>query len=321
VTTPRPSRLRLVALWIGLTVVLATVLRTLPWRAAVQQLAHAQLGWLAAAAFANALVIVVWAAEWRQLAPGTASRSYAPFFDVVSAMAAVLNSVPFFAGEATGVALLIERAGLTRGAALSVLAMDQLLSGLSKLALLGVAALVVPLPSWLRAGLLALVAGVALLFAILVSMAHQWQRVHERLVARSTLLRRSLARVVALGAHLDAIRETHRARRVVALTVTKKLVELGAVLAVQMAFGLEPSLGAALLVMACIGVATLAPIAPGNIGVYEAAVFAAYRYVGVEADTALGLAVAQHLCFLLPMLGTGYLTLSLRQFVLRPRER
>ena len=92
------------------------------------------------------------------------------------------------------------------------------------------------------------------------------------------------------------------------------------IVAVQLAFGLEPSVARALLVLASVSVATLAPIAPGNVGVYEAAVFAAYRYTGVAGDTALAIALVQHLCFLLPMLLTGYLTLSLRQFVLRPRE-
>lgn len=305
--------------WIALTTALVVVVRTLPWRSAWQQIAQVRVMWLWGAIAANVGILALWSAEWRLLAPGALRVSYARTFEVVTAMAAVLNSVPFFAGEATGVALLVERAGLSRGAALSVLAMDQLLSGMSKLMVLGVAALVVPLPSWLRAGILTLIVGVTALLGILASMAHGWERMHARVSAGATALRRFLARVVALGAHLDAMRETRRTWRIGALAVAKKTAELLAILAVQAAFGLAPSFAMGILVLASLCVATIAPIAPANVGVYEAAVFAAYRYMGVAPETALGLALVQHLCFLLPMLSTGYITLTLRQIA--PTQR
>jgi uncharacterized membrane protein YbhN (UPF0104 family) len=76
---------------------------------------------------------------------------------------------------------------------------------------------------------------------------------------------------------------------------------------------MEPSLSIALLVLAALAVTTLLPIAPANLGVYEATVFATYRFAGASAELALGMAIVQHLCFLLPMLLTGYVTLSVRQ--------
>jgi uncharacterized membrane protein YbhN (UPF0104 family) len=127
------------------------------------------------------------------------------------------------------------------------------------------------------------------------------------------------ARLASWGQHLDAIRETHRVWRVSLVALARKVVELLGIVAVQVAFGLEPSPAAAVLVLAALAIATMMPVAPANIGVYEAAVFAAYRYMGVPADTALGLAVVQHLCFLLPTLATGYLTLTLRQVLPRLR--
>lgn len=315
----RSSRLLSVVVWVALTSALIVVTRTLPWRSAWEQISEVRAVWLWAAVAANVAILVVWSAEWRLLAPAALRVPYVRVFEVVTAMAAVLNSVPFFAGEATGVALLVERAGLSRGAALSVLAMDQLLSGLSKLMVLGVAALAVPLPSWLRTGILALVVGVAALLGVLTSMAHGWERMHARLIAEPTRLKRLMARVVALGAHLEAMRESGRTWRIVGLGIAKKTAELLAILAVQAAFGLTPSFATGILVLASLCVATIAPIAPANVGVYEAAVFAAYRYMGVAPETALGLALVQHMCFLLPMLTTGYVTLTLRQLV--PTQR
>ena len=306
-------------LWVTLTIAMVFAVRALPWHRVMEQARHIEPVWLITAVIANLIPLPIWALEWRLLAPGTIRVAYARMFEVVSVMAAVLNSVPFFAGEASGVAMLIGRAGLSRGAALSVLAMDQLLGGLVKIGVLAAAAILVPLPIWLRAGILALVLGVVAMLAVFVPLAHRWDAIRVRMLLRPSKLRTVVARLASWGTHLDAIRETHRAWKVSLLAITKKLAELLGILAVQMAFGIEPSLASAVLVLAALAIATMMPIAPGNIGVYEAMVFAAYRYVGLPVETALGLAVVQHICFLLPMLATGYLMLTVRQ--LRPRPR
>jgi uncharacterized membrane protein YbhN (UPF0104 family) len=46
-----------------------------------------------------------------------------------------------------------------------------------------------------------------------------------------------------------------------------------------------------------LNLATLLPLVPGNIGVYEAAVVLALTRFGVPAEQALGVAVVQHLCY------------------------
>lgn len=315
----RPATWLLPALWIALTVALVFAVRGLPWRSAAEQAGRIGAAWPLVAVAAYLVVLPLWALEWRLLTPGAIRVAYASMFEVIAVMAAVLNSVPFFAGEASGVAMLIGRTGLSRGAALSVLAMDQLLGGLVKIVVLGTAALLVPLPIWLRAGILSLLLGVTLMLCVFVPLAHRWASMRDRLLERPSRVRRLAARLASWGQHLDAIRETHRVWRVSLVALSRKVVELLGIVAVQVAFGLEPSPAAAVLVLAVLAIATMLPVAPANIGVYEAAVFAAYRYMGVPADTALGLAVVQHLCFLLPTLATGYLTLTLRQVLPRLR--
>jgi len=158
---------------------------------------------------------------------------------------------------------------------------------------------------------------VATLLAVLVPLAHRGPTIRARLMVRPSPMRRLAALLASWGEHLDAIRETHRVWKVTLLGLAKKSGELLAILAVQRAFGIEPSLAAAALVLAALAIATMMPVAPANLGVYEAVVFAAYRYMGVPADTALGLAIMQHMCFLLPTLGTGYVTVTLRQLLPR----
>jgi uncharacterized membrane protein YbhN (UPF0104 family) len=315
--SPAVRRWLAILFWLGLTVAIALALRGLPWRHAFAELRTVRGSWVVAAVIANLVILPLWAMEWRILVPGVARIAFARMFEVVAVTAAVLNSVPFFAGEASGVALLIGRAGLSRGAAVSVLAMDQLLVGFAKLAVLGVAAAYAPLPAWLRAGMLSLVAGFGILLAVLFPLAHRWARVRGWLRDRPSRLRDIAARLTEMGAHFDALRQASRLRRVAILALAKKFAELLAILAVQAAFGLDPSMASALLVLAGLAITTLLPIAPANLGVYEATVFAAYRFVGVPVETALGLAVIQHACFLLPALAVGYLTVTLRQLLPR----
>lgn len=307
----------LALLWVALTIVLIVIVPDLPWQRAADQAKRVHFGWLAAAVITNSLILPLWAAEWRLLVPHAFQVAYGRMFEVVSVTAAVLNSIPFFAGEASGVALLIGRAGLSRGAALSVLAMDQLLVGFAKLAVIAAATLVVPLPGWLRTGILSLLGGVAALLAILLLLAHRGTRLRDRLLDRPSSVRTLAARLMTWGAHFDSLRDSGLAWRLVGLALGKKAAELLGILAVQMAFGLEPSIAGALLVLAALSVTTLLPVAPANLGVYEATVFATYRFLGVPAESALGIAIIQHLCFLLPALATGYLMLTVRQLVPR----
>jgi uncharacterized membrane protein YbhN (UPF0104 family) len=308
-----PARRWLILVWVALTLALLMTAADLPWRHAAQYARRIHPGWLVAGVVANAAILPLWAAEWRLLMPAAFRIGFVRMLEVVTVSAAVLNSVPFFAGEASAIALLITRGGLSRGAAVTVLALDQLLVGVAKLALIVAATLFVPLPPGLRAGVLALAIAVTALLAVLLPLAHRWTSFRDRLLARRTRLRALAARAIGLGQHLDVMRQLDRIWRVVALAFAKKAAEVAAILAIQVAFGLEPSVGSALLVAAALAITTLVPVAPANLGVYEGTVYATYRLAGVQPEIAVGLAIVQHLAFLIPPLAAGYLTLSLKQ--------
>ena len=310
---PATARRWMVLAWVVLTVALVMTAADLPWRLAALYARRLHPGWLFAAVAANALILPLWAAEWRLLTPSAFRVGFARMLEVVSVSAAVLNSIPFFAGEASAVALLITRAGLSRGAALSVLALDQLLVGVAKLTLILTAALFGPVPAALRAGISALAAAVVALLIVLLPLAHRWQELRDRLMSQPTRVRALAARVAAVGQHLEALRHLQRAWRVIALALAKKALEVAAIIAIQVAFGLEPSVSAALLVAAALAITTLVPVAPANLGVYEGTVYGVYRLVGVPSEAAVGMAIVQHLAFLVPPLLAGYLALGLRR--------
>ena len=205
------------ALWLVLTVGIVFALPSLPWRYALEQVRRADRFWIGAALVAHWLILPLWAAEWRLLVPAPIAVGFARMFEVVSVTAAVLNSIPFFAGEASGFALLVARVGLSRGAALSVLAMDQLLVGFAKLAVLAAAALIAPVPPLLAGGVLTLVVAMAALALILFPLAHGWRAIRGGPVATPGVVRRLAARAVDWGQHLEAMRDRSRAWRLALL--------------------------------------------------------------------------------------------------------
>lgn len=314
----RARRWLLPAMWVALTIALAIALPRLPWERTTQELARVATAWIAAALALNFLILPLWTLEWTVLVPRI-RVAFGRMFEIVALTAAVLNSIPMLAGEVSAVALLMTRAGLSRGAALSVLAMDQLLVAFAKAGVLALAASLSPLPIWIRGGLLSLVAVFAIAFAALMLLAHRWERIAARLQATSSP-GGLLSVAVRWGEHLDTLRDGRRTATVALLAVAKKFAEILAVVAVQLAFGLEPSFVNAVVVVAALALSTLVPIAPANLGVYEATVFGVYRFLGVPAETALGLALVQHLCFLIPSLAPGYVMLTLRQLVPRLRR-
>ena len=79
--------------------------------------------------------------------------------------------------------------------------------------------------------------------------------------------------------------------------------------AVQKSLGLDLPFWAPILVMGALNLTTVLPITPGNFGVYEGTAFLAYQFYGLSSESAVSLALLQHLCFLIPMVGTGYLVL------------
>jgi uncharacterized membrane protein YbhN (UPF0104 family) len=288
-----------------LAVLFAVALGHMELTRAAAALVAARPEWIALAVSCYLGLLVLWAWQWQLLSPRRPGGSVREMLRVVAATSSVLNTVPMLAGEAAGIALLVTLAGLGRAAAVSVLAMDQLLVGVAKLCVLTAAALWAPLPEWMTRGLLALVAGVSLLGARLLLLAWGPSAVARRL---APLLPVPMAPAfAALRPALAPLRSPTRGGGALARALRKKHVEMLASVCVRRAFGLDLPFGSAVLALAALNLATLLPIVPGNVGVYEAAVVFAYTSLGVGAERALAVAIVQHLCYFLALAAPGVL--------------
>jgi uncharacterized membrane protein YbhN (UPF0104 family) len=270
------------------TALLVACARNIDWSRAGESLATLSPGWIAGGLVGNTTILICWALFWRTLVPRRPARaSYGRMFEIVATASALMNTLPFGGGHASSVALLVRRAGVTMREALSVLALDQLGEGLTKVSIFLMVALTAPLPGWMRAGVTTASLGVAAWFVALL-VASRWAQ------------------------ELAILKTWRRATGAWGCVLAMKGAELAAIIAVQHAFGLSLSVSGSLLVLAAVVLGTMLPLAPGNLGTYEASAFLAYRYLGVAPAQALSLAIVQHACFFIPAVGFGYAYISAR---------
>ncbi|MEO8620466.1 MAG: lysylphosphatidylglycerol synthase transmembrane domain-containing protein [bacterium] len=275
----------------------------------IDELRAVRTMWITAALVCYVAILPLWAAQWRILAPSTDRNTFTKMLGVVVMTSSTLNTTAFLVGEAAGVVLLVTQVGLTRSAALSVSAMDQLLVGIAKLTVLATGALTLTLPVWMRAGVTALGAGVAVLLAGCLFAA--WN--HEWLATRSArLLPAGMAESLGrMGVALAPVRSPARGGAALLLAFAKKLVEVLAILSVQHAFGVSLPLASGVLVLAALNLATLLPLVPGNLGIFEGAVVLVYTQLGLSAEQAAGMAVVQHAAYFVALALPGYAWLAL----------
>ncbi len=303
----RATRARVAARLLALVVLVGLVAlaaRRFDLSRVVAELALAHPAWIALALACFVTILPLWALQWHLLAPEASRPAVPTMLGVVAMTSTVLNTTPLLVGEAAGVYFLVTEAGLARAAAFSVLAMDQLFVGIAKLCVLGVVATTLSLPGWMARGATALVGAVGVLLAIVVIVA--WQA-HRAARYAGRLLPASVARrLMAVAAALAPVRSPSRSLGALALALAKKLAEALAILCVARAFGVELGFASALLVLAAVNLATLLPIVPGNVGVYEAATVLAYSWLGIAPERALGIAVVQHACYFVALALPGY---------------
>jgi uncharacterized membrane protein YbhN (UPF0104 family) len=246
------------AAWALATVLLVALARTVDADRMARTLAGVDLCWLVVAICCNLLIQPCGAMQWRAFLPDVnliSPRRMLRFFALTSV---ANNTTPSLVGHATGVLLLASEPGMTRSMALSVLAVDQIAVGLVKIVVLFSASLLLPLPEWMHRGLLGLMLAVAaLVVGALVLSRHRW------------------------GIHLRVLQHPARFLSGAGFAVCVRIAEGLAIASVQHAFGLEVTFTQVVVVLAATALGTLVPIAPANLGTYEAASYGAYRFLGV----------------------------------------
>ena len=294
--------------WIVATALIVLCFRSVPVASVAGSIANASWAWLLAAILANAMILVFWAAFWRSIAPDAERPGRRTMFEINAMASAAMNVMPLLAGHATALILLSTIGGLSREGAVSLMALDQLGEGIAKVILFLIVAISAPIPPWMRAGIATAGIGVAVLFGVLLALA-----VLNRDRARTLPPNRVLAFAMASAHRLETLRSAGKAIRALCLVLGTKAAEFGGVVCVQHAFGVSMPLSSSAMVLAAIILGSMIPVAPANLGTFEAGAVLAYRHLGLSPELATTLAIATHLCFLIPSVGIGYAIATAKQ--------
>ena len=228
-------------------------------------------------------------------------------------MSTSCNSLPFPGGHAVGLVLFARLAHIQHSVALSVLALDQMLEGIVKVVVLTLAASFSPLPEQMEQSIQVFIVVIVLFIVIMFYAAYKIPKVKnldEKL--SSSLLFRFKTFVSQWAGHLEILRDYRVFSAGLFLALVMMALQALGIWATQMSLGQELPFWTTILVMAALNLATIFPITPGNFGIYEATAFLIYKFSGLSPEMALSLAFLQHICFLVPMAGTGWVVLLIR---------
>lgn len=292
--SPQRRRIVLAVTWIIASVLVWFLARSVDRETLWRLLERANGAWISVALFFNLLIMFSWTGQWRALLPVARTVEWRRMLSIVGITAMVGNVIPA-SGQITTVLLLAREPNVTYTSAISVLALDQLLEAICKTTVVLVAATLLPLPEEMKQAVMVLAIIAAVLLIALVVFANQkrW--------------------LVRFASELESLRNVRRLSVGISYCLSAKFFEFIAIIAVQRAFGEHISLSVTVLVEAAILLGTIFPLSPANIGTYEASVAIVYRQFGVSHETALGLALVQHVCVLLSTVGTGYIFFVLRR--------
>ncbi len=227
-------------------------------------------------------------------------------FEVVSILLMTVSILPFWGGHALFVYLLGEKEKVGKTVTLSIVTQDQILDGFGKIFIISWAILVLPLPPWMRDGFWGIISAVVIAFMAAFFLAHRY-RTFTDLSGQSQGKMGKIKNLFGKWAHhMVVMRDIKKLFPIIFLAAFKRVLEAFVVFGVQKSFSLDLGFSVAVVVVAAISLATLLPLSPGRVGLFEAAVYLIYVQFGVEPSVAMALALFIHLAHSLPFVFTGY---------------
>ncbi|GIW51724.1 MAG: hypothetical protein KatS3mg081_1079 [Gemmatimonadales bacterium] len=294
------------AAWLVLTLLLWLALKDIPWGTLEAALDRARPSWLAASVLLNLTILPLGAIMWRFLLPQEPPVKLRTLLWTQALTSTISTAAPFPSGHLAGVYILAKRGAVGYETAISLRTLDQVVEAAAKVLLVAVALALIPLPRSLQLVALGAIAGFLGLATAVGIWAGAARYLHSLARRRGDRTARVLRLLAAISASLRAERRRGALAGATAMAVLRKAAEGAAIWCAASALEAQVPTAGILLALAAVNLATLAPLTPASLGVYEAAAFGAYQLVGVSPATALTLAVVQHAAYLVALLGPGW---------------
>ena len=290
------------ALWLALWLVLAGVLAygasRIDWEQVSAALRQADPFWVFMAFLANLSALPLWGLALGRFIPPGEPQPYGRIVETLALTTAATQTLSVFAGGATAAVLLVRRVGLSTGAMISTITLEQVTTGIVKSLIVGAALSSALAPRSMQAAGALLMLAIFCAFTGLVWAAHSGPALHGIAARFGGRAGRLITLLADWTAHLETLRRPGRLAAGIGFTAGRRLMEGMGVLCIQRACGIAVSPELALLIIAALSLATIIPGPPGNMGIFEAAVVVAYGWAGIGAETAVAAALLQHAAYL-----------------------
>ena len=301
------KKILIVLIWFIVAYFLYKFLKPVNFNRVLEEIQNANNKWLVVGFLFNFLILIVWTALWSILFPRNISVSFWRLFQINTFMSTSCNTLPFPGGHAFGLVLLARLAKVKHSVALSVLALDQMMEGIVKVLILTLATSFSPLPEQMQKGFQVFILLILIFSIIMFYAAHKIPEKILKEKAPSTLFFKFKIFISQWAGHLEVLKDYRVFCLGLSLALVMMALQVFGIWAVQKSLGQVIPFWTTILVMAALNLATIFPLTPANFGVYEATALLIYQYAGFSLEVSLSLAFLQHICFLVPMAGTGWM--------------
>lgn len=289
--------------WIISVALLLLLAAKLDLSAVWQKLAKTRWSMLALAASVNLVVCALKALRWQWFMKPTKHAGYPNVFKTTMIGFAGNNLLPARGGDVIKIYLLGKWEKTSKTALTSIAGLDKLFDGVAILIMLGLLSLVFTFPTWLRKGTITISAIIAGGLVISLLLLHHHRRTSHHSASQLGFLSR-LAKKLGQGMGVFAHRNLLVASVIISVGII--LLQVETIRLSQLAFGIHTAIWVPLLVFVAINLAiAVVPAAPSHIGPFEASAVLAYSFLGIKAETAMGIALAYHVAQLIPVTAIG----------------
>ncbi len=271
-------------------------IRKLDWHKLGKDLGHAKVWPLVIAVGLNFVCLWGKAACWHiMLAPKHVVKTMRLFRITVAAFAASAIT-PARAGEVLRVWSLKRRDGVPAADTAAVAVAEKLLDGMTMLILVAPVPWLLPgIPSWVEIGMLICAAiAVVLFIALYVAVG----RVSAQAAGTGSFFTRFIG-----GMHV--LRDPKRLLWSLVPLFMVWFADLGAVMLVMYAVGIDVPIAAGLLVLFTLNVTIMVPSTPAQVGAFEVGALAGCKVIGIAEEPALAFALLYHVMQVIPTIAAG----------------
>ncbi len=243
----------------------------------------------------------------------------APLWHAIAIGFAANNVLPLRAGEVLRVAAISRIARVPFAAALSSVAVERVLDGLTAVGLLGIGLMTAHLPEGVTIGKgppiakLAVYTGSICVAALVMAIIAAWQRETALRIVRWILPKGAIGQKLVHFADnvlrgLGALRDPRRAIPVILWSLLIWLINGSAFYVAFLAFGFDVPFSGALILQGALMFGIALPSSPGFVGVFETIIPAALSLYAVNPAAALACAVTYHVTTFIPITFLGALS-------------